>query len=116
MVIELTEHKGPRWSSNWNCMQTIVINIVNCAFRVRRHAITTPTIFFTDDREILYEDSFKLLLVIQGPRYSRLHDDVIKWKYFPRYWPFVRGIHRSQRPVTRNFDVFFDLRLKKTVE
>ena len=25
------------------------------------------------------------------------HDDVIKWKHFPRYWPFVRGIHR--RPV-----------------
>ena len=22
------------------------------------------------------------------------HDDVIKWKYFPRYWSFVRGIHR----------------------
>ena len=21
-----------------------------------------------------------------------LHDDVIKWKHFPRYWPFVRGI------------------------
>ena len=43
------------------------------------------------------------------------HDDVIKWKHFPRYWSFVRGIHRSpaQRPVTRSFDVFFDLRLKK---
>ena len=25
----------------------------------------------------------------------RRHDDVIKWKHFPRYWPFVRGIHRS---------------------
>ena len=24
----------------------------------------------------------------------RCHDDVIKWKHFPRYWPFVRGIHR----------------------
>ena len=24
-----------------------------------------------------------------------MHDDVIKWKHFPRYWPFVRGIHRS---------------------
>ena len=24
-----------------------------------------------------------------------LHDDVIKWKHFPRYWPFVRRIHRS---------------------
>ena len=23
------------------------------------------------------------------------HDDVIKWNHFPRYWPFVRGIHRS---------------------
>ena len=57
------------------------------------------------------------------------HDDVIKWKHFPRYWPFVRRIHRSpvnspqnspipgefpaQRPVTRSFDVFFDLRLNK---
>ena len=24
-----------------------------------------------------------------------VHDDVIKWKLFLRYWPFVRGIHRS---------------------
>ena len=24
-----------------------------------------------------------------------IHDDVIKWKYFPRNWPFVREIHRS---------------------
>ena len=45
------------------------------------------------------------------------HDDVIKWRHFPCYWPFVRGIHRSpvpsQRPVKRCFDVFFDLRLNK---
>ena len=47
------------------------------------------------------------------------HDDVIKWKHFPRYWSCVRGIHRSpgdflsQRPVTRGFDVFFDLRLNQ---
>ena len=26
---------------------------------------------------------------------SLAHDDVIKWKHFPRHWPFVRGIHRS---------------------
>ena len=24
-----------------------------------------------------------------------VHDDVIKWSHFPRYWPSVRGIHRS---------------------
>ena len=26
---------------------------------------------------------------------SHWHDDVIKWKYFQRYWPFLLGIHRS---------------------
>ena len=26
----------------------------------------------------------------------KLDDDVIKRKHFPRYWPFVRGIHRPQ--------------------
>ena len=34
------------------------------------------------------------------------HDDVIKWKHFPRYWPFVlftlaAGGFPSQRPVKR---------------
>ena len=26
---------------------------------------------------------------------NHTHDDVIKWKQFPRYWPFGRGIQRS---------------------
>ena len=30
-----------------------------------------------------------------GPCIETPHDDVIKWKHFPRYWPFVLGIHRS---------------------
>ena len=46
------------------------------------------------------------------------HDDVIKWKHFPRNWPFVRGIHRSRWfPHTKASDAdlwcFFDLRLNK---
>ena len=32
------------------------------------------------------------VVVVKGPVF---HDDVIKSKYFPRYWPFVRGIRRS---------------------
>ena len=28
-------------------------------------------------------------------RFGVFHDDVIEWKHFPRYWPLVRGIHRS---------------------
>ena len=26
---------------------------------------------------------------------TQTHDDVIKWKHLPCYWPIVRGIHRS---------------------
>ena len=50
-----------------------------------------------------------------------LHDDVIRWKNFPSYWPFVlrnspvTGELPAQRPVTRGFDVFFDLRLNKSL-
>ena len=41
------------------------------------------------------------------------HDDIIKWKHFPHYWPFVTGEFPSQRPVTWSFDDFFDLCLNK---
>ena len=31
--------------------------------------------------------------ILSGP--DTCHDDFIKWKSFQRYWPLVRGIHRS---------------------
>ena len=34
-------------------------------------------------------------LLFESNHCNSFHDDVIKWKHFPRYWPFVRGIHRS---------------------
>ena len=49
--------------------------------------------------------TFVIKDVYNGVR-EQLHDDVIKWKHFPRYWPFV----------TWSFDVFFDLRLNQRVE
>ena len=39
-----------------------------------------------------------------------IHDDVIKWKHFP-----VPGEFPAQRPVTRSFDVLFDLRLNNSL-
>ena len=54
-------------------------------------------IFFTDFLDVdafeyLFTDHTLFKMIIEITRY---HDDVIKWKHFPRYWPFVRGIHRS---------------------
>ena len=34
-------------------------------------------------------------ILLMGDSHLSLHDDVIKWKHFPRYWPFVRGIRWS---------------------
>ena len=38
----------------------------------------------------------------------KFHYGVIKWKLFPRYWSLC-----GELPVTRSFDVFFELRLIK---
>ena len=39
--------------------------------------------------------TLRLLSCMSNLRAIWRHDYVIKWKHFPRYWPFVRGIHRS---------------------
>ena len=44
------------------------------------------------------------------------HDDVIKWKHFPRFRLCagnspVSGEFPAQRPVTQSFDIFFHLRM-----
>ena len=31
-----------------------------------------------------------IMWVYRRPQTQVFHDDVIKWKHFPRYWPFVR--------------------------
>ena len=47
------------------------------------------------------------------------HNDVIKWKHYPRDWSFVWGISQVtgefpiQRPVSRRCDIFSDLRLNE---
>ena len=43
----------------------------------------------------LVSQSSKAVVRGMHPLYMTVHDDVIKWKHFPRYWPFVRRIHRS---------------------
>ena len=40
-------------------------------------------------------DNWSTVLIVTNMKLGQLHDNVIKWKHFPRYLPFVRGIHRS---------------------
>ena len=38
---------------------------------------------------------FYRLLTVRWHGYLKYHDDVIKWKHFPRHWTCVRAIHWS---------------------
>ena len=52
------------------------------------------TIFFlTKERETMKIHSMSWTSPV--PSMYDIYDDVIKWKHFPRYWPSVKGIHRS---------------------
>ena len=31
----------------------------------------------------------------ESSKCEQVQNDIIQWKHFPRYWPFMRGIHRS---------------------
>ena len=53
-------------------------------------SLTTPAC-----NEVVIWTLFRHKVKISSSQVSPAHDDVIKWKQFPRYWPFVRGIHRS---------------------
>ena len=65
-------------------------------------AISTPPLLsqYVDESENeklksnFLTNMYKICKDISIENYS-VHDDVIKWKHFPRYWPFVWWIHRS---------------------
>ena len=46
-------------------------------------------------RRRLYKRFTHFRICFASVPYGLIHDDVINWKHFPRYWPFVRGIRRS---------------------
>ena len=58
----------------------------------------------TDINDLSFYGKWKTIALIYSLMLSKLvlfqhsslnHEDVIKWKHVPSYWPSVRGIHRS---------------------
>ena len=57
----------------------------------------TKTLVSMHVAENVYDELQEIFAVLALPiSGGEIHDDVIKWKHFPRNWPFVRGIHRSR--------------------
>ena len=57
------------------------------------------------------KSSLEFLRLLHMSHWNILHDNVMTWKYFPHYWPFVRGIHWSpvdsphKGPVIKSLDM-----------
>ena len=76
MWVVLIRNRIMEWKNHAGFHQITTLGFRNIGFRIR----CLPQIFCTHKLSV---DSISY------------HDDVIKWKHFPCYWPFVRGIHRS---------------------
>ena len=82
---------------NFNCATFEVWEWINNSF----HTLLSVWLLLHDQNcscSTIHEFAWNFVLcfvviTLPGPIGS-CHDDVIKWKHFPRYWPFVRGIHR----------------------
>ena len=69
---------------------TIEWNVVKICQSVRDLCVIFhPDIEKTNRQTIIHGKT----QILATNKYS--HDDVIKWKHFPRYWPFVREIYSS---------------------
>ena len=75
------------WQSSWECMEGMDTIMVGWCLRSDSH------IAFSHQRgesHCLVETYFFAYSSVLF-----LHDDVITWKHFPRYWSFVQGLHGS---------------------
>ena len=56
---------------------------------------STPLLWKVHSSVEMTKPKLKQMFSYAPVQLTKLHDDVIKWKKFPRYWPFVRWIHWS---------------------
>ena len=77
-----SQHFAPHVFNVWLCAPVVLV-------------FPFPVVCINDSKVVFVLYQCTLKQVVGSPYVAAKHDDVIKWKHFPRYWPFVRGIHRS---------------------
>ena len=113
----------------WCCRQIIYINkcqqlYVTMASHERQgNQITINSTVYSTACPDKHKENIKCIYLSNANKLWGEHDDVIKWGHFPRYCPFVRGIHRSpvnsphrgqwRRPLIFSFDPCLNKRLSK---
>ena len=81
LIQQPLRNRDDRFNIAWHWNSIVIIYL----FRQEAHHISSVALgFLSSNGESIVAASCIIC-----------HDDVIKWKNFPRYWPFVWGIHRS---------------------
>ena len=83
----------PPYKTAWyNYMYNIILTVGMLRSNMKYVHVTPLNIYFINNK-------FVIIFVIFISHANKLgrnnHDDVVKWKHFPRNRPFVQGIHRS---------------------
>ena len=77
--------------SNTAPSKTDIIVFFLCGWYPQQETLETHPQFSMNTTDIVVGLGVKMT----GGQIGTYHDDVIKWKQFPRYWLFMWGIHRS---------------------
>ena len=91
----------PTLNNIWTCVQIYYMNYIIHTYCGLRECASKPELLSFTLEYQRADDCCKLtttcVRISEAYQFNNLHghDDVIKWKHFPRNWPFVRGIHRS---------------------
>ena len=78
-----------------NVMDLLCLGLVSGTNKIKRHKEMMSPQPDTGLISCIWSDGDDMAVILEDLGTWHCHDDVIKWKHFPRYWPFVRGIHRS---------------------
>ena len=89
------------WNNGARCMSFYILNFLD-----QSHTVCAGDQFYRAHwnkfKCVTYQVKVRIFLRYIASDKSKtsgvqlnVYDDVIKWKHFPRYWPLVRGIHRS---------------------
>ena len=117
MISSCNDHSVPQWrrhqKSITKCLTLYIFSIMSADDFGHKSIKITKAFEWIGERWCISEhlEEFRIISTSITLHFRKYHGDVIKWKHFPRYWPFGRGIHRG--PGTPSFDAFFDLRLSK---
>ena len=91
-ILYQSEQLGSDEIGSWLALiDPLIDNDILLVTQIKINIATKQKSLIKHWRAIAVPGGICLLNMIDGIR----HDDVIKWKHFPRYRPFVWGIHRS---------------------